>query len=105
LNTLVPEDWVYDGGGVNAVENYGSTFRGDTTRESLSDRDANALADLFFQPTRCSGHELIGCRVVKQDCGGVAMEKVQDAVEEQGQELVEIEGCERCLCESLEPLP
>jgi hypothetical protein len=98
-NALFPQDRVRDRGRVHFVEDYGATLSGDSASESCPDRNTHTLAHLLFESTRRSRYELVGRSIVQKDCGGVATEKIENPVEQQGQQFVKVQGGQRHLAD------
>jgi hypothetical protein len=103
LDPLLAENRVQHVGVVDVVEDDGPSIGGDSPREALAERDADAALDLFLDPLRGARDELVGCLVEKQKRSGVGVECVADAEQQLVEELVEHQVCERHVGDDLEP--
>jgi hypothetical protein len=101
-DTLVAEDRVEDVGVVDVLDHDGYAFRGDPACEAAADRNADALLDLLLEPLGGARDELRPLRVEEQHRAGVGPERVADARQQLGEQLVEREVCERRVRDRLE---
>jgi hypothetical protein len=75
---LLAEYRVVDLAAIEVVDDDGLHLRGDPTREPNSDRDPDALADLFLDPGRGGGDELTGRAIAQQDGSGIDLEELSN---------------------------
>ena len=79
LDALLPQDRVHDLGVVDVVEDHRLRGGRDATGKAATDRDPNALLDLFFD-SECGAREQLGPLVVQQQhCTRVGLEDVADS--------------------------
>jgi hypothetical protein len=66
---------------VDVLDDHRMPVGRDLARETLPDRDAHPLLDLFLDPLRGTGDELVGRLVEQEEGARVGLQSLGDAVE------------------------
>ena len=88
---------------VDVVEHDRAPFRGDPAREPAADRDPDALLDLFLDSDRGAGDQIVAQLVAEQDRHRVGLERLANARQQLGEQVVQNQMRQRCIGDELKP--
>ena len=101
LDPLLAEQWVQDVGVVDVVEHDRAPFRGDPAGEPAADRDPDALFDLFLDSDCGAGDQVVAQLVAEQDRHRVGLERLSNARQQLGEQVVQNQMRQRCIGDEL----
>jgi hypothetical protein len=95
LDPLLPQQRVEDVGVVDVVEDDRPPVGGDSAREALPERNADAALDLLLDADGGAGDELALPRVEQQDRARVRRQEIVDSLEQRAEQLLELQVDQR----------